>query len=88
MERMDKPEMAALSSREQTVGNWTKGRVYIGILGVAELSSAEISRMRIADFSSPELWGAQGLGFHVQELVAFVHSDFPPKFSIIWRGSY
>jgi hypothetical protein len=46
-----------------------KGQGYIGFLDMAELSSAEISRMRIGDFSSSELWG-----FHVQELVAFVQT--------------
>lgn len=74
---MDKSEMAVPFSKEQTAGNWTKGRAYIGFLDGVQLSSAEISRMKIGGISNSEVWGAQGLGFHVQGLVAFVQTFHP-----------
>ena len=53
-----------------------KGQGYIGFLDMAELSSAEISRMRIGGILIPELGGGQRLvGFPVLGLVLHTASQ-------------
>lgn len=65
--------MATFCSWERTAAKWTKGQCLSRISEGAELTRAEISRVRIGGILSLELLGgAQELvGFPVQGLVLF-----------------